>query len=398
MNIDTFAQQIQEIHWRIGELYRDAHTSVQQKEDSILPSAFKELGTASEELQVAAEQLSEQNQTLVAMRSQMEAERQRYQDLFEFLPDACLVTNGEGKVQEANRAATALFNIEQSNLLGKLLINFIPVEARPVFRSKLNKLQLHQSDWVQEWAITLQRRNGELFDAALTVSPVRDFEGKLTTLRWIVRDITDRQRVIKVLSNQDDDFYQNRPKHTFSKGEIIPLEPQVIWVVCQGLVKLSTTSERADEVLVGLAGPSIPFGASMTALTTYQATALSENVQLVDISLSEIAASPPVSQILLPKISDRLRQTEALLAISGKRHVKDRLYYLLQWLKQEFGQPSVRGIRVSVRLTHQDMADACCTTRVTITRLLGNLQKQGKIAFDSKNHICLIEERFHKCS
>ena len=106
MNIDTFAQQIQEIHWRIGELYRDAHTSVQQKEDSILPSAFKELGTASEELQVAAEQLSEQNQTLVAMRSQMEAERQRYQDLFEFLPDACLVTNGEGKIEEANRAAT----------------------------------------------------------------------------------------------------------------------------------------------------------------------------------------------------------------------------------------------------------------------------------------------------
>ncbi|HEY9666102.1 MAG TPA: PAS domain S-box protein [Coleofasciculaceae cyanobacterium] len=398
MNIDTFAQQIQEIHWRIAELYRDAETSIQQKEDLILPSAFKELGTASEELQVAAEQLSEQNQTLLAMRSQMEAERQRYQDLFEFLPDACLVTNTEGKIQEANRAATTLLNIEQPSLLGKLLINFIPVEARPVFRSKLNKLQLHQSDWVQEWTITLQRRNGELFDAALTVSPVRDSEGKLTTLRWIVRNITDRQRVIKVLSNQDDDFYQNRPKHTFSKGEIIPLEPQVIWVVYQGLVKLSTTSERADEVLVGLAGPSMPFGSSMTALTTYQATAISENVQLVGLSLSEIAASPHVSQILLPKISDRLRQTEALLAISGKRHVKDRLYYLLQWLKQEFGQPSVRGIRVSVRLTHQDIADACCTTRVTITRLLGNLHKQGKIAFDSKNHICLIEERFQKCS
>jgi CRP-like cAMP-binding protein len=59
----------------------------------------------------------------------------------------------------------------------------------------------------------------------------------------------------------------------------------------------------------------------------------------------------------------------------------------LLWLKQEFGQEVAQGTRLSVRLTHQDLADACCTTRVTITRELRNLQQQGKITFDSKHHI-----------
>jgi CRP-like cAMP-binding protein len=146
-------------------------------------------------------------------------------------------------------------------------------------------------------------------------------------------------------------------------------------------------SETGDEVLVGLAGPSMPFGSSMTSLPIYQAMALSQDVQLISISLQEIAASPRLTQSLLPKISDRFRQTELLLAISGKRQVRDRLYYLLLWLKQEFGQTVAQGTCLSFRLTHQELADACCTTRVTVTRELSKLQQQGKISFDSKHHI-----------
>jgi CRP-like cAMP-binding protein len=148
-------------------------------------------------------------------------------------------------------------------------------------------------------------------------------------------------------------------------------------------------TENGEEVLVGLAGSSMIFGSSMTSLAIYQATALSDDVQIVSISLQEITASPRLSQALLPKISDRVRQTELLLAIAGKRQVKDRLYYLLLWLQQEFGQTVAEGTRLRVRLTHQELASACCTTRVTITRLLSKLQQQGEIRFDSKHHIIL---------
>jgi CRP-like cAMP-binding protein len=64
---------------------------------------------------------------------------------------------------------------------------------------------------------------------------------------------------------------------------------------------------------------------------------------------------------------------------------------ILLLLKQEIGEPSKFGTRLSVRLTHEDLANACCTTRVTMTRVLGELQQQGKIIFDCDRRIILTE-------
>jgi len=45
-------------------------------------------------------------------KAAVEAERQRYQDLFEFAPDGYLVTDAQGMIQ-ANRAAAKLLNAKQ---------------------------------------------------------------------------------------------------------------------------------------------------------------------------------------------------------------------------------------------------------------------------------------------
>lgn len=390
MNVDQFARQIQLIHGRLAELYQDANGSVLQQPDFLLPTAFKELGTASEELQVAVEELYQQSEEIASTRLQVEAERKRYQELFEFMPHAYILTDAQGKIHEANRAAARLLNVEPSYLKDKLLINFIPLQERSAFRFKLS--QLNQRNWLQNWTVRLQPRNDECFEADLIVDAVCDEEGRLVSMRWLVRNITQHQQEQKALEGNNYDLFQNRPLHSFAKGEIIPLTPGCVWLVSQGVVKLNTMSETGDEILIGLAGPSMPFGSGMTWLPTYQATALCETVKLVCFSPAEISACPRLTQTLLPQITQRLRQTEVLLAISGRRQVKDRLHHLLQLLKQEIGVPVAQGTRLSVRLTHQDFADACCTTRVTITRLLGQLQKQGKIMFDSKHYLILRDK------
>ena len=390
VNVDGFAKRLQVINWRLAELYEGANASVPQQPEILLPTAFKELGTASEELQVAVEELYQQSEEIAVTRLQAEAERKRYQDLFDLMPNAYLVTDAQGKIQEANRAAGRLLNLEPSYLRDKLLINFIPLQERSAFRFKFN--QLHQRNFVHNWTARLQPRNGECVEADVTVDAVYDDDDRPIYLRWIVRELPKYQQPQKALSTNNDELFQDRPLHSYSKGEIIPLTPACVWLVTQGVVKLNTMSETGDEVLVGLVGPSIPFGSMMTSLPTYQATALSETVKLACFSLAEISACPHLSQTLLTQISQRLRQTEMLLAISGKRQVKERLYHLLQLLKQEIGVPVVQGTRLSVRLTHQDFADACCTTRVTITRLLGQLQKQGKIMFDAKHHLIVRDK------
>ena len=388
MNVDMFSQQIEGVNRRLNELYQNANTTVKLQPE-LLPIAFKELGIVSEELQVAVEELQQQNEALAIARLEVEIQRQRYQELFDFAPHGYLVTDPNGTIQEANRATANLLNISQQFLIGKPLIIFVIEEQHPLFQEKLTQFQ--QTEQVQEWVVRLCPRKGEPFEAALTTTSFTDGKGNVLGMRISIRDINNASKLRLPMTDvleKNDDALQDSQKHIFLKGEIIPLNPKVIWQVCKGVVKLNTMSENGEEVLVGLAGPSMPFGTDLTSLPTYQATALSE-VELVCFSVTDIATSPYLAQSILPQIKQRLRQTEALLAISGQRRVKARFLQLLQLLKTEIGQQMDQGTRLSVRFTHQDFADACSTTRVTITRVLGKLQEQGEITIDSKNHIIL---------
>ena len=98
------------------------------------------------------------------------------------------------------------------------------------------------------------------------------------------------------------------------------------------------------------------------------------------------------------QLARRMRQTEALLAISGLKRVEDRLQQLLYLLQQELGESTKEGTRIKVRLTHQNLANAIATTRVTVTRLLGEFQRQGWLGFDSDRHIIITSVKFHSYS
>ncbi|ACC80254.1 PAS domain-containing protein [Nostoc punctiforme] len=385
MNIEKFIQRTEILHKRLADLYQTASVLPWIPTD-LQPQALKELHNTLKIVQLAAQELYQQNEELLETRNWLEAERQHYQELFEFAPDAYLVTNTEGIIQEANHTAARLLNVSKHFLVGKPMMNFVPLGERQQVRCEL--IQLSESDRVKELLVRLQKRHSESFDAALTVKVVRNQQGKAISLRWMVRNISDRQYLESGIVKNDRDLFKDRPVHKYSKGETISLNPLVIFYVCQGLVKLNTYCETGEEVLIGLATAGMVFGSSLTSLNIYQATALSD-VDLVSIYSAEIANSPTLSHILLPKMNQRLQQTESFLAISGRRRVQERLQHLLQLLKQEVGEAVPEGTRLSVRFTHEDFASACCTTRVTITRLLGKLQEEGIISFDLKKHMIL---------
>ncbi|WP_366510831.1 Crp/Fnr family transcriptional regulator [Moorena sp. SIO3F7] len=118
------------------------------------------------------------------------------------------------------------------------------------------------------------------------------------------------------------------------------------------------------------------------------------DVRLKWYSLAEINNSPYIAQTILPQLVRRMRQTEILLAISGQRRVEVRLQHLLLLLKREVGEPVPEGIRIGMRLTHQDLANAIGTTRVTVTRLLTKFKNEGAITVDSVRHIILKHDSF----
>ncbi|HAX77865.1 MAG TPA: hybrid sensor histidine kinase/response regulator [Cyanobacteria bacterium UBA11372] len=150
-----------------------------------LQQANEELQTMLEELHVVEEELRQQNEELLQSKTEIELERQHYQDLFEFAPDGYLVTDVNGKIQEANRAAATLLGLQQQRLIDKLLILFIPQPERRSFRTQLAQLQQ-----VQDWEVRLQPQHGEPFPAMLAVSSIKDLQGQQIGLRWLIRDIS----------------------------------------------------------------------------------------------------------------------------------------------------------------------------------------------------------------
>jgi PAS domain S-box-containing protein len=385
-NISSLSRRAKSACERLSELYRIANSSPSPSPD-LLPSALKELGIVAEALQIAIQELDRQYERVVILQSQLQQEQQRYETLFDFIPDGCLLTDASSIIQGLNKAGTNLLNAQPQTIVGKPLMSLVVSEDVPLFHAKL--AQMTQQERV-EFSVRMYRRLTTFFNAGLTLQVIRDGEGNIAHLQWLIRDITERKRAEAAMESPDYNPSLDRSLFHYSKGDMIEFEPQSIWLVVEGVVKLSTISERGEEMLVGLVGDSMVFGSSLTALQTYQAIAVSD-VKLALIPISEIAQSPKLAQAILSSLKQRLQQTESLLAIYGQIRVEERLNSLLMLLKQAIGQPTEQGTRLRARLTHQDFASACCTTRVTVTRLLGKLQEQGKITQDAHNHLVLKE-------
>ncbi|MBD2021365.1 helix-turn-helix domain-containing protein [Leptolyngbya sp. FACHB-36] len=405
MTLEKFSGQVRGMRDRVLRLYEQANESSGSASSLLLPMALKDLGVASEEIEVTLEALSQKNEELASALHTVAVQQQRYQALFDLAPEAYLVTNAQGIIQEANQAAAKLLGTPQQFLVAKPLTLYLHQANQVTIRAELARMQRNGSQLPDQenrsWEVRIEPRSRPPFSALLSTIQLHDRDR--TTL-WIIRDLSnspkeallERRRTldqpqngkgVKALTNSD--LLQLYSSYEYRRGDEISLDPQTLLYVTRGLVKLSTLNESNEEVLIGLVGPRMPFGSSLTALPLYQAVALVE-VQVVAIPLFELATSPPLAQLLLTKVSQRLQQTERLLAISGCRRVKDRLYGLLQLLKDEIGEPVETGNRLTIRLTHEDLANACCSTRVTVTRLLGELQQQGKIVVDSRHYITLL--------
>ena len=180
--------------------------------------------------------------------------------------------------------------------------------------------------------------------------------------------------------------YRRNALVQLTAGSRVPLLKHNFWLVVRGMVRLGAITIHGDETLLGLAGPNEPFGDPLSAVLAYQATTLTDT-DLLCLPAHDLRREPRLAAAMLEAVVQRYRQSQSLLALMALRRVEERVRGFLELLVSDYGQPCDQGLRLHVRLTHQDIANAVGTTRVTVTRVIGQLRQQGWLSFDDERRL-----------
>ncbi|WP_250126639.1 Crp/Fnr family transcriptional regulator [Chroococcidiopsis sp. CCMEE 29] len=175
----------------------------------------------------------------------------------------------------------------------------------------------------------------------------------------------------------------NHQQRTFSRRDLIPLQPELLWRIETGVVRTLTWSEEGTPVTLGYWGATDVVGQPLSRVTPYQI----ECITTVEASL----VPEHLWHQVLEAVLKHAQQTEELLCIFHQEPLHLRLRLLLVWLAQKFGRQVETGKLIDLRLTHQQLAEVIGATRVTVTRLLKQFEREGIIKRSHRQPLILCK-------
>jgi PAS domain S-box-containing protein len=106
--------------------------------------------------------------------------------------DAVLTKDLNGIITSWNHGASRLFGYAADEVIGKPVTILIPKERHDEEPTILGRIR--RGERIDTYETVRRRKDGSSVDISLTVSPVRDPDGKIVGASKIARDITERRR------------------------------------------------------------------------------------------------------------------------------------------------------------------------------------------------------------
>jgi PAS domain S-box-containing protein len=202
--------------------------------DPLLAAMAAETQTALEELRTTEEELHAQAAQLADAEGALERERRRYQDLFDFAPDAYFITDTLGVIQEANHAVSALVGYARGYVRDKPLSALVHPDDVAALVARLMGLRAAGGERVQQFDLRLRpRRTGPPVQVRARVAPIRDAGGALVGLRWLVRDVSETTQMAERLRTLEAAHAQELRTRTMELEAVVRMQAAQI-AACEG--------------------------------------------------------------------------------------------------------------------------------------------------------------------
>ncbi|MEK6801694.1 MAG: Crp/Fnr family transcriptional regulator [Nitrospirota bacterium] len=171
-----------------------------------------------------------------------------------------------------------------------------------------------------------------------------------------------------------------------------------VYLLKRGRVKIANTAPNGKEVTFDILEPGEVFG----ELDVLEDAPRSTSAETLDDAVicviprkdfdQYLAMHPTVMFKLTKLIGLRLKKIQSRVEDLVFRDVPARLAHLLSELGKTEGVADTRGIRLKVRLTHQEMANLIGCSRETVSATMGQFRDDGLIQMVGRT-ITLVNER-----
>ena len=159
-------------------------------------------------------------------------------------------------------------------------------------------------------------------------------------------------------------------------------------LVVSGILALRTSiAERATLELVGagdLLQPWVQLGPETSAPPTAGWRVLERSrLLLLDRNFAAAAAPwPGIASVLMYRLVLRNRRLCYQLAVNTAPQIEQRLLYSLWALADRWGRVTEEGTRLTLGLTHQQLAELVAAQRPSVSAALNRLREEGRIGYD----------------
>jgi PAS domain S-box-containing protein len=114
--------------------------------------------------------------------------------------DAVVTKDLSGIITDWNQSAERIFGYTPKEIVGKSVLTLIPKERKSEETEILRRIRRGES--IDHYETVRCRRDGRLIDVSLTISPIKDFEGKIIGVSKIARDITEQKEAERRFAEQ----------------------------------------------------------------------------------------------------------------------------------------------------------------------------------------------------